>query len=655
MCGFVCIYSPERIVRAPSVLKKMTDAIAHRGPDDYGYAFIGSSGIKTWKEEIPEGFEGNGVEMGHRRLSILDLSDAGHQPFYSSDQRYWMVYNGEIYNYVELRQELISHGYVFRSKTDTEVVLAAYDKWGADCTQKFNGMWSLLIWDNQKKKLFVSRDRFGIKPLFYTRLGSTWLFSSEIKALLEYPGVVAEPDPAAVFRFLWSEDVPEGSDTFFQRIKSFEEAHYMEVGPEGVTINKYWSLPNSVTGRGICDEDKASELKDLLTDSVHIQLRSDVPVGTMLSGGLDSTSIAYSISTILKNASGGGKQRAISACYPGAWNDESDKIDLLANRLGIEVERVFPSDIDVSLNFDKVVSAVEQPFSGTMPIVQDIMMSRARALDIPVVLNGHGPDEMFAGYPARHCSFVAAEYLKRGKFVKASREISGMRYYHGISFADLCYSFLRISFPSAARLARSALRYSGRAYFQRDILKTYDASPSRFLDWDTIGETGLERRLRREFFSEIVPRYLAYEDRVSMLSSVESRVPFLDHRIVEFAFRLGDSDKIRHGITKLVLRNAMKGSLPAEIVDDHKKIYIESPFRQWFQGCLRGLVINRFFKEHSPAYRYVNPEKFRELMQRILDGSKCTSWELNLAWRVFTVDSWCRQFDKTGTSEGIVK
>ena len=340
----------------------------------------------------------------------------------------------------------------------------------------------------------------------------------------------------------------------------------------------------------------------------------------------------------------GDHQRAISSCYPGAWNDESEKIDELAEILQIEVEKVFPAEEDISSALRDIVFATEEPFPGTMPIAQFLMMRRAREIGIAVTLNGHGPDEMFAGYPARHCSFVAAECFRRGDWRQLREELSGMRKLHGVPASDFFYTLLKIHSPASAQLARNLMTSGRRRLFHPDAFRDYGSAESRFHDSQTFGTTPLDRRLRREFFSEIVPRYLAYEDRTSMHSSVESRVPFLDHRIVEFAFSLNDSDKISGGVTKLVLRNAMRDLLPASISQSHLKVYIEPPFRRWLKGALQPMARSMLLTGKSYCSEFLNPDMFRNTVSRVLDGQATTGWEEQFVWRILILEIWLRMF-----------
>jgi asparagine synthase (glutamine-hydrolysing) len=367
----------------------------------------------------------------------------------------------------------------------------------------------------------------------------------------------------------------------------------------------------------------------------------------MLSGGLDSTSIASTINRLLREeveeaASVNGIQKAFSACYPNFWNDETEGIDTLAADLDIEVEKVFPVDEDVGARFSDVVRAVGEPFGGSMPFVQDLLMRRARSEGVTVTLNGHGPDEMFGGYPARHCSILAAGYLGRLQLGPWRREVSAMRRYHNVGYADLVYTLLFVFFPAAGTWARSLFRYPKRRFFRKQLFGDYDRGSSRSMDRATGGRTALDRRLRREFFSEIVPPTLTFEDRASMSASVESRVPFLDHRIVEFAFGLDDADKIYDGFTKSVLRKAMRDHLPASIVDETRKRYFDGPVVPWMRGTLRSTVERLLLQGDSFVDEYLEPDEARGLTRRLLDGERCDGWEIDFVWRTLMTEAWFR-------------
>jgi asparagine synthase (glutamine-hydrolysing) len=291
MCGFAAIYNFSGRPIDPADLARMTHSLVHRGPDDYAFAFCGTEQKLNWREQAPPPIQDHGVAMGHRRLKILDLSDAGRQPFVSTDGRYWMVYNGEVFNYIELRSELQTLGYEFHTKTDTEVVLNAFIQWGTDCFNRFNGMWGLVIWDAHERRLVASRDRFGIKPIYYHRVEGGILFASEIKAILQHPSATRRPDTASVVAYLARRAAPTGGATFYADISTVKPGCWISIDWSGnMDEGRYWTLPEQYPCKDSFEE-ASEQLRELLADAVKLRLRSDVRVGTMLSGGLDSTSV----------------------------------------------------------------------------------------------------------------------------------------------------------------------------------------------------------------------------------------------------------------------------------------------------------------------------------------------------------------------------
>jgi len=377
MCGIVAVYNSNKFNFHPKELEAMTNELEHRGPDDFSYAFVGNDKQIMWRDETPEPIFSAGIALGHRRLSILDLTVAGRQPYISKDKRYWMVYNGEVYNYLELRSELEKLGFTFSTSTDTEVVLNAYIAWGNDFLSRLNGMFSIIIWDNKKGKFFAARDRIGIKPLFYCELNGLWIFASEIKAILKHPKVEALPRKEAIFDFLWAGKDASNNLTFFKNIKSLDPATFIEIENGKAKIKNYWELPEKHETEGFNQKEKSDYFLDLLTDSVRLRLRSDVRVGTMLSGGLDSTGLATVINLLLKKhakevSSVKDTHFALFASYPNLWNDETDTVEELSSKLNIHVEKVYPIEADLQDIFYQVLYAVEEPFVGNMPYVQHL-------------------------------------------------------------------------------------------------------------------------------------------------------------------------------------------------------------------------------------------------------------------------------------------
>ena len=649
MCGFVAIYNANDFLFQPEILISMTNELIHRGPDDYCYAFAGPKNHFMWRDNIPAPVMSSGIAMGHRRLSILDLSSAGRQPFVSKDKRFWMVYNGEVFNYRELREELRRAGHSFVTKTDTEVVLIAYQEWGKDFLNRLNGMWALIIWDNKTRTLLASRDRFGIKPLFYYRMKDLWIFASEIKALLKYPGFHAQPKKDAIFRFLWAEQHPEAEQTYFKDILSLPAASYLLINEDKSYCDRFWYLPDYTPLKKAKPEDTSKHFFELFRDSVRLRLRSDVRVGTMLSGGLDSTSIVKTINDLLneqveETSSVHGIQQAVSACYPNLWNDETHRINDLVSILRINVEKVYPAQEDIHGRFYDVINAMDEPFIQSSPLVQHLLMHRARSLGIKVTLNGHGPDEMLAGYPLRHCAIVTAEHFTHFRIKKWFDEMTGMKKWHNLGPIEFSYDLLFNMWPIAGAWVRNLFRLPKKKYFYKKLFNLYPIKPYRLFDLDTGGRTALDRRLRREFFVEVLPPILTYEDRMSMSASVESRVPFLDYRLVEFAFSLNDSDKIYKGITKYIIRNAMNNVLPSSIVNEKIKLYFNGPIDIWLRGSLKPIV-NTILMEGDPFIsEFMNPKQFRPLIMRVLDPNYFDDWDEMLVWRMLIAEAWMRFF-----------
>lgn len=649
MCGFITIYSHSEGQITKSLLENMTHALAHRGPDDYGFCHIEKNSKALWKENGPEILALPGVAMGHRRLSIVDLSEDGRQPFVSSDKRFWMVYNGEVFNYLELREELKAQGHVFSTQTDTEVVIAAYKQWGVECLNRLNGMWAILLWDDREKTLFAARDRFGIKPLFFTTIGNQWFFSSEIKGLLQHPAIDIRPDKRAIFRFLWTERSPEGEETYFKGIHSLPAATFLMIKNGQVQRGRYWNLPDYDQHSTINKHDVSEEFKKLFTDSVRLRLRADVRVGTMMSGGLDSTSIVKTINDLLadnikETESIRGIQQTISACFPNEEIDETDRVQELINMLRLNVEKVFPASENVEQVFHNVVTAMEMPFKTSTPLVQYLLMHRARKMGLTVVLNGHGSDEMLGGYPYRHSALIPTEHFLKFRFKKWHEQIKLTKKLHNTGYKEFVYTLLFELLPGMGTWARDLFRTSKKEYFRKEMFNLYPVRSSRSFDKRTGGKTVLDRRLRREFFGEVLPVWLAMEDRVSMSASVESRLPFMDYRLVEFAFGLEDYNRIRDGITKYVLRNAMKDQLPESIVNEKYKYYFSGPEIHWLRTSLKPVLEKNFLHHRPMVAEFLKMEKISNLIKGVVEDDKGDLWDRRLMWRLFMTEGWMRRY-----------
>ena len=638
MCGLFSYlsFSDRGIQR--EIVERATRAMQHRGPDDHGYAFVTTEKAWQWKDNsnssLPDQLN-HGLFMGHQRLSILDLSHKGHQPFVSADGRYWMVFKGEIYNYIELRAELQKVGYTFTSGTDTEVAICAYMHWGDDCFARFNGMWAIVLWDRHENVLVASRDPFGIKPLQYVRLGADWAFASECRALMQLPGVSTAPSDESIRGFIAEFRAPLGEETFYEDVKQVLPGTLLKVHRDGTTSERFWH-PNGSAKARYRDEDEALEaFRELFTSSVSMRLRSDVRVGTMVSGGLDSTSVMYEMHSALTMgspdaASLGPRLQGFNASFEGLEIDEADRVKELKESLNLTTHFVHPlRAANIPELYHHSLEHMDGPFFNSVPIVNRLLMQRARSEGVKVVLNGHGSDEQFAGFPARYNAPMLAYYLRSGNWIKAFKQYRGMRELMGLSFYGAIHqvlphrlrphTWLKSIGPDKARLLR---RGPSREHIQ-SIEMTH--------------RSGLDKALKHDFYHHNMPKWLWMEDRMSMSESVESRLPFLDPRLVEFASDLHESLKIRDGRTKVLLRKAMQDKLPRSIVVEKRKKYFSGPDAQWLSDPLRPTVERLVFERTPLVDKYVDTKVLREEFTQMWNGKKTIVGSL---WSIFAVEYW---------------
>ena len=511
------------------------------------------------------------VLLGHRRLSILDTSPSGHQPMQSQDNRYCIVFNGEIYNYIELRAELVALNYTFKTNSDTEVILAAYDKWGPDCTSRLNGDWAVLLWDNLEGKLFVSRDRFGIKPLYYYQDDSRLIFASEIKALLANPHVKSEPDLDALSSYLATGTKEWEATTVFKNIRRFPLAHSAVIDLKNVTSwhpTQYYKLDANLVNERFNPmraEMFAKEYLALLTHAVRIRLRSDVPVGCALSGGLDSSSIVFLASELMEQGHGKKKLDTFSMVHRAPETkhyDESFYIDLLQDNLDFNSFRCEPVEADIPELLQEVLRAMESPPDG-LATAGIVTVGAAKEAGLVVTLDGQGADEVQAGYQHYLASYLGNSHIRDfpAQFWRFQKN------YEGPSNQRILISF-----------AALALRIFGQKWTNRftqifGITGKYKFGP-------------LNAELLRSVNHGLV-NLLHYADARSMHHSVESRMPFMDHRLIEFSLSVPACYKIHNGYTKYFARLAFDGKLPDEITWRKDKMGWPVPIAEWFNGPLR--------------------------------------------------------------------
>ena len=605
MCGIAGAIAKEGHAVTRHDLESMVRRIAHRGPDDEGIL-------------IDEN-----VGLGHRRLSILDLSPAGHQPMTIESAGLSIVFNGEIYNYLELREELRASGARFYTETDTEVILIAYSFWGESCVNRFNGMWAFAIYDRPRSTVFLSRDRFGVKPLYYCATAQAWYFGSEIRQLLPFlPGIYA--NKRAVEEFIFAGVTESRDETFFNHIRKLPGGYNLRFGvnEHSVEIERYYDLSAAAMSNELSMSDATKLFRETLSDSVALRLRADVPVGTCLSGGLDSSSVATLAAGPYRKIRGEAF-RAITAVSQWRKNDESEFAQLVASHSGMEWISVMPTYDDFVAKLSNVVRAQEEPFAGPSVVMQYCVMETARRHRIPVLLDGQGGDETLLGYERYYVGHIL-DLLRREGVLNAMKAI--LRSSKNNSKMSLWRILSYIVFFGSA-----TIRYKVYSYRNR-YLKKRPAFPSSMRKnaiaiWDT-------RALQKlEIESGNLPALLRYEDKNAMWHAVETRLPFMDYRLVETSLGLPNEYKIFDGWTKYILRRAMSDKLPASITWRKNKFGFEAPSKIWLQ------------RHAGEMYRKVCSSK---LLLQLSDLSKLKGMYAKLdadtRWRLYSVALWEEEF-----------
>jgi len=600
MCGIAGQYCYEGGRPDRRLLAAMSERLAHRGPDGEGSHICENTGLV------------------HRRLAIIDLSPDGLQPMTNEDNSLWLVFNGEIYNFVELHEELAKKGHTFYSKSDTEVILHAYEEWGHDCLSRFNGMWAFALWDEKKQELFCARDRFGIKPFYYTKAGGSFLFASEIKALLAHPDAGNQPDDEMLRVYLaWGVQDHCGR-TMFDGISQLPPAHAMIVGRDGKTEPfRYWDVRvNPEIESKTSDDEVSARLRGLLTDATRIHLRSDVAVGTCLSGGIDSSTLTALINGIIrKEAPGnvGTRQKTFSVVFSDKKFDESRYIDEVVFATGVDAARTEPKPEQLWEDIDRLVYVQEEPF-GSLSIYAQYCVMRLAAQKVKVVLDGQGADELLAGYLGYQGSYIRG-LIKQYHWSRALSEILGSSKEHK-------------GFFTSARTQMKARKE------RRGLLKGTPATIDRY-------QGTLDEVLHRELVSTNLPALLHYEDRNSMAFSIESRVPYLDVRLAEYIASLPLDQKIRAGVTKVALREAIKDLVPESIRCRKDKMGFVTPEECWMKTELRPFMLEIFSSDSFRARPYWDAGAVAQDYLAFLDGKLAYSPEI---WRVACTELWLRKF-----------
>ena len=636
MCGLAgrIGLSDQDIDVAP--LAGMMDVVQHRGPNAQGFAFFYLSDRQPQTGVDSQDLNARQwshvrVAFGHRRLSIIDLSAAANQPMSYADGKYWLVFNGAIYNYIELRSELQAAGLSFRTNSDTEVILAAYQHWGDDCVTHFNGMFAISILDRPKRRVVCFRDRLGIKPFYYSIHDGVLSFGSEIKQLLE-TGMPRKANPRRVFDYLIVGSTDHHEETCFDGIKQLLPSQRMVVdlgnGPAKIRTEEYWSPQRSDSVAKLSIEDAAAQIRDLLHDSVRIRMRCDVPLGSCLSGGLDSSTIVSLMSRIRSQDNLDFEQHTFTYQPSEQKIDESRFADLITRQVNAErhIKKIDPESLVEEL--DNFLWHEEEPIGDLTHFARAQVMALAKECGVTVVLDGQGGDELFLGYP-RYYVPTFLHYWQDEGLGKALREFRLATRNSNISATRLVATAFLFG---SVRVRTQFFRRRALGWINRDFLARHsvrEVAEAHHLSRD------LWEMQRRDMLQIQLPHLLRHEDRDSMASSIEARTPLLDHRLVEFVMSLGPHAKIHDGWTKYGLRTAMEGILPSEIQWRRDKLGFTVPSSLWMKTI--SAYAKDWLKGDLACERFVDVNRLRR-------GMETGKLRGNTLWRVLSLEKTMRIF-----------
>lgn len=558
MCGILFNYSKDKIDKQHYSLK----SIKHRGPDNVE--------IKNFP------FNSQWINIGHRRLSIIDLSDGANQPMSFQKSNIWITYNGELYNFKELRSNLIKLGYNFITNSDTEVVLVSYIHWGQDCLNKFNGMFSFAIWDNNKKKLFAARDRFGIKPMYYWKSKNSFSLCSEIKQLINFDGFVSQIENETVYQFLEYGNFAYSNKTMWKGVYELEPGHFLEIDfnyylqTKKIDIHKWYSLNFNYKKKYSYQQAKI-EFENLLTKSIKRRLQSDVNITTLISGGLDSTSIA---SILYDRFSYSNKLKTYSIVYDDNEFSEKNYIDIVNKKFNFDYTLINYNSKNYLTDLQNIIWHNDLPIVGRSIVPHFNLYQNIDSINYKVALEGQGADETLCGYGSFHLGYII-QLISELKFTKFINEYKGYTKTRKGSTSSDIKTLFNYSFPSLYKIIKRTKQNTGFYNFQLQKLSSKN--------------NRIESKLNKIYSTRfsILRSILHSVDRVSMSNSIETRVPFLDHELVEFILSLPIQYKINDGIRKSILRDSLVNYIPNEIYNRRDKMGFASPEKKWMSTELK--------------------------------------------------------------------
>jgi asparagine synthase (glutamine-hydrolysing) len=591
--------------------KNSLDKLIHRGPDSFG----------IWSDE-------SNVSLGHRRLAILDLSQNASQPFFDVTKRFSIVYNGEIYNFIEIRNELEKKGYQFQSESDTEVLLYAFIEWGEKCLLRLNGMWAFAIWDSQKKELFLGRDRFGKKPLFYAHINGKFIFASEMKAIIPFLNQVR---PSKNFKWM-AENVflYESTEyTLIEGIKRFPFGHYGYFKDNKLSCTRYWNTLDHLIELPEKYEDQVEEFRELFIDSCRIRMRSDVSVGTALSGGLDSSATISIMAHIAKlnpeNRVSSDWQHAFVATFPNTFLDESYYAKKVVDHLGIQATYL---PIDPVAAIDKLEDYLYhfEEIYLTSPIPMIELYGSIRKHGIRVTLDGHGADELFSGYGGS-----LFEAIPDAGFNNSERSIIFDAYYE-------LFPKKNSQFFIHKNKIVEYLDYYLRRKYDKLLGRIPNSNDYRHKNFQKLDN--FNKHLYLLTHDTILPTLLRNYDRYAMASGVEIRMPFMDWRIVTYSFSLKWHSKIHNSYTKSIIRDALGKFMPHEIAYRKSKIGFNTPTVAWMKNELRDYFLDHIHSQSFKECTLINSKNVKKLITKVIYDPKVLLYEAERGWIGFSVYLW---------------
>lgn len=617
MCGISGIIGPNKNNVLNEQIQKMNHLIAHRGPDGEGY------------------YHDENFAFGHRRLAILDLSPLAAQPMEYMD-RYVIIHNGEIFNYLELREELKKYGYKFVSESDTEVILASFDHWGKNCLDHFNGMWAFALFDKKEQMVFCARDRFGVKPFYYTRKNNYFYFGSEIKQFTSIDGWRSLANTQRLLDFLRFGIFDHTNETLFKDVFQLRGGEYLcySLDKNQIEIKRWYDLNTKRKKSTLEYKEAVTEFQNLFVDAIQKRLRSDVKIGSCLSGGLDSSSIVCVVSDLLKKENKVDVQETVSSCFHDKKYDEQQYIDVVLKNPNIKGHKIFPEFEDLFKDLDKITWFQDEPFGSTSIFAQWSVFKEAKKNNLLVMLDGQGSDEQLAGYNIFQALYLE-ELLYGFRFVDFFKTFKNYKSkYHAYYLNPIRFILSAKLRRNFERMHKAIKKVKKNAVSNTEWIKSSASNPLY------TAKTVFEESMNEVLYTSL-PSLLHYEDRDSMAHSVESRVPFLDYRLVEFIFSLPSKYKIGNGISKKILRDSMTEYVPKEIIERYDKLGFVTPEEVWIRNN-KEIFRDEISQACDKLSLLVDKEKVLSWFDTVLSSEQKFDYAF---WKIISLGRWCKVFN----------